>query len=366
MSIPQASPKAAYMAQKEAIQKAVERVLESGWYILGREVEAFEAEFAEYCQARYAIGVANGTDAITLALKACGVQPGDEVITTTHTAVATVAAVELCGAVPVLIDINPRTYLIDVDQIAPRITPKTKAIIAVHLYGQPVALEKIQALCQSHNLVLVEDCAQAHGARIAGRRVGSLGSISTFSFYPTKNLGALGDGGAVLTSDPDLAQRVRELRQYGWRERYISFIPGGNSRLDELQAAMLRAKLPLLDAGNERRCQFAALYRERLKGTPLILPSTVPGTQPVYHLFVVRTPRRDELSLFLKEKGIGTGIHYPAPIHLQPAYLGRLAQAGDFPQAEAACREILSLPLYPEMSEEDVEQVCSAIKEFFN
>ena len=363
--IPFASPKASYLAHQSAIDAAIERTLESGHYVLGHEVEMFEAEFAAYCQADHCVGVASGTDAICLALQACGLGAGDEVITTAHTASCSVAAIELAGATPMLADIDPNTYQIDMAQVAERVTPRTRALLLVHLYGRPAALDGAQQLCQRHGLQLVEDCAQAAGARANGRRVGSIGSISAFSFYPTKNLGALGDGGAVVTSSQELAERVRVLRNYGWRERYVSERPGTNSRLDELQAAVLRVKLRHLDADNARRRTLASQYTNALQGLPLVVPETGTDLEQVWHLYVMRTAVRDRLRAFLETHGVATGIHYPVPVHLQPAYAGRLGRPGDFPHAEAATREILSLPLYPEMSEHDVDTVCAAVAGFF-
>jgi dTDP-4-amino-4,6-dideoxygalactose transaminase len=368
--IPQANPQAQYLAHKTEIDAAIARVLEGGRYILGQECAAFEREFAAYVDVRHAIGVGSGTDALHLALAACGVGPGAEVIAPAHTAVATVAAIELTGAVPVLVDIDPASFNLDPRKLEAAITPRTKAVIPVHLYGQAADLAPILEIARRHSLRVVEDCAQAVGATYHGKRVGGWGDIAAFSFYPTKNLGALGDGGMVVTNDPALAERANLLRQYGWRERYISEIAGWNTRLDELQAAILRVKLRHLDADTATRRQWAALYNECLnplgfqnpKG--LSLPQEMPYGQHVYHLYVVRHSRRDELQAYLKERGIGTLIHYPAPIHLQPAYRGRLGDAGSFPESERATREIFSLPLYPELTQDQIRQVTDAVCQY--
>jgi dTDP-4-amino-4,6-dideoxygalactose transaminase len=364
-TILQANPLASYLAHQADIDAAVARVLHSGRYILGPETAAFEEEFARYLGARYAVGVGSGTEALHLALVACGVGPGDEVITVSHTAVATVAAIELCGAAPVLVDIEPRSFTLDPARIEPALTARTRAIVPVHLYGQPADLDPILALARQYNLRVIEDCAQAHGAVYRGRRVGTWGDIAAFSFYPTKNLGAIGDGGLVATNDERLAGQARLLRQYGWRQRYVSDVPGWNTRLDELQAAILRARLPGLDADNAQRQRLAALYHERLAGMPVIMPEELPDRCHVYHLYVIRCPRRDELAVYLGEQGIGTQIHYPVPIHLQPAYSGRVSPAGALPVTEQAAQEILSLPLYPELAADDVETVAQHIRRFY-
>lgn len=363
MIIPVANPRAQYAAHRAEIDVAITRVLDVGRYILGEETRAFEREFAAYIGVDHGIGVGSGTEALHLALKACQVGPGDEVITVSHTAVATVAAIELTGAAPALVDIHPSTYTLDPLLLERAITPRTKAIIPVHLYGAPADLDPILAAARRHNLKVVEDCAQAHGATYRGRRVGAWGDIAAFSFYPTKNLGAIGDGGLVATNDAALAERIYLLREYGWAERYVSSIGGWNSRLDELQAAILRVKLRHLDADNARRRALANLYDERLPpATPK--PCTPAYGEHVYHLYVIRHPQRDRLANYLREKGIGTGIHYPQPIHLQPAYRGRLGDAGSLPASEHAAREVLSLPMYPELAEEEARQVADAIRSF--
>ncbi len=354
-----------YHAIRDELNAAVARVLERGAFILGEEVASFEQEFAAYCGVSHAVGVGSGTDALQLALRACGIGPGDEVITASFTSVATVAAIELTGARPVLVDIDPRHYTLDSEKLAAAVTPSTRAVIPVHLYGSPAELELILAVAQQHNLRVVEDCAQAHGAMYRGKKVGAWGHVSAFSFYPTKNLGAYGDGGAMVTDDPELAERVRLLRQYGWKDRQVSTVKGLNSRLDELQAAILRVKLIHLDEWNAKRRQLALRYQDLLRDTGLTLPFAPSDSEPVHHLFVVRSPERDSLRAFLSDKGIQTLIHYPLPVHLQPAYSDLGYRPGNLPYSEAAAREVLSLPLYPEMSEDMVEEVCRGIRDFY-
>lgn len=358
--IPCADPKAQYLAHKDGIDAAVRRVLDGGRYILGAEVAAFEAEFAEYLGGGHAVGVGSGTEAVHLALAALGVGPGDEVITVSHTAVATVAAIELCGAVPVLVDLEPAYYTIDPEKVEAALTPKTKAVVAVHLYGQPADLDALTDLCRRKGLKLLEDCAQSHGARWKGRRVGTFGNAAAFSFYPTKNLGAIGDGGAIFFKDKASADKARLLREYGWAERYVSAIPGLNSRLDELQAAILRVKLRALDADNAKRRALAAVYRASLAGLPG-LPVERPGAEHVYHLFVAALPGRDAVKAALHERGVGTMIHFPTPIHLQPAYKGRVPVRGSMAVTEKAAREVLSLPMFPELPEADARRSAEAL-----
>ncbi len=364
--IPQANPKAQYLAHKAEIDAALARVLEGGRYILGEECAAFEREFAGYIGVRYAVGVGSGTEALHLALAACGIGPGDEVIAPAHTAVATVAAIELVGATPILVDIDLRHFNLDPTRLEAAITPRTRAVIPVHLYGQAADLAPISAIARRYGLRVIEDCAQAVGALYRDRRVGGWGDVAAFSFYPTKNLGALGDGGMVTTDDAVLAERALRLRQYGWRKRYISEIAGWNTRLDELQAAILRVKLRYLDEDTALRRKWVALYNTNLSDlqnlTGLVLPQEMPYGRHVYHLYVIRHPRRDALQAYLQERGIGTLIHYPLPIHLQPAYRGRLGDRGSFPAAERAACEVLSLPLYPELTEEQVYTVTQAMR----
>jgi dTDP-4-amino-4,6-dideoxygalactose transaminase len=365
--IPQTDPKAAYVAERAAIDAAIARVLAGGSYILGAEVEAFEQEFAAFIGCRHAVGVASGTDALVLALRALDLNPDDYVATVSHTAVATVAAIELAGAKPLLVDIEPATMTLDPASLGrafARPPGRIAAIIPVHLYGQAADLAAIQALARQHGARILEDCAQSHGARLGAKRLGSFGDIAAFSFYPTKNLGALGDGGMVLTDDAALAARVRELREYGWRERYVSAIAGMNSRLDAIQAAILGAKLGALDADNGRRQDVAALYDAGLAGAGLVLPTRRGDASHVFHQYVVRTPKRDGLRAALAQRGIGTGIHYPVPVHAQPAYQGRIAIGpGGLGASERAAAEVLSLPIYPQLGEEAARCVVAAVRE---
>ncbi|CAG0952855.1 dTDP-3-amino-2,3, 6-trideoxy-4-keto-D-glucose/dTDP-3-amino-3,4, 6-trideoxy-alpha-D-glucose/dTDP-2,6-dideoxy-D-kanosamine transaminase [Anaerolineales bacterium] len=365
--------KAQYLSIQPEVDAAIARVFASGQFILGAEVEAFEREFAEACGVSHAVGVDSGTSAIQLSLLACSVGAGDEVITVSNTAVATVTAIELTGAKPVLVDVHPQTLTLDPSKLEGSLTSRTRAVVPVHLFGCPADLNPILDFARTHGLFVVEDCAQAHGATYHGKPVGGWGHLSAFSFYPTKNLGAYGDGGAVLTNDSALAERVRLLRQYGWDGNRISQQKGMNTRLDEMQAAILRVKLRHLDQWNDRRRELAALYKSLLmplvfseanppkKRERLTLPVEPPETHHVYHQFVVRHPQRDALRNYLLEHGIHTQIHYPVPIHLQPAYRDL---AVPLPVTESAADQILSLPLYPELRNEDVEKVCQTIHNF--
>lgn len=363
--VPQANPGAAYRALKPEIDAAVARALESGWYVLGQEGRAFEAEFAAWLGAGTAVGCGNGTDAIALALRGLGIGPGCTVVTVSHTAVATVAAIESTGATPLLIDIERAHYTMDPAELAavladpPPGLPPIRAVIPVHLYGQVADIEVIASLCRRYGVALIEDCAQAHGALRSGRKAGTFGDAATFSFYPTKNLGALGDGGAVVARDPEVAARIAALRQYGWREHYISDMVGVNSRLDELQAAILRVKLTHLDAANARRRDIAAVYDAVLGERR---PAQRRGSTHVYHLYVVRVADRPAIQARLRAKGIGSGVHYPMPVHLQPAYAGRVAlgPAGCAETARASA-EVLSLPLYPELTDAQVALVRESL-----
>jgi dTDP-4-amino-4,6-dideoxygalactose transaminase len=344
------------------------RVLASGRYILGEEVAAFEREFAGYLGVRHAVGVASGTDALALSLRASGVGPGDAVLTVSHTAVATVAAVGLCGARPVFVDIDPETYTMDPAGLEAAIRGfhggRLKAIVPVHLYGHPADMETILSVARRNGLTVVEDCAQALGASLDGKAAGSFGDLAAFSFYPTKNLGGLGDGGMVATDDAVLAERVRSLREYGWRERYVSEVAGTNSRLDELQAAVLRVKLPHLDAENAARRRLAGVYDALLSGSWVEPSRSRAGVIHAYHQYVICAKGRDALREFLREKGISTLVHYPVPVHLQPAYLGGFLPAGGLPVTGAVVASILSLPMYPEMPRGDVEAVSHEINGF--
>ena len=359
--IPVASPLAAYQRYRDELDAAWQRVMESGRYILGPEVAAFEAEFAALAGAAEAVGVANGTEALWLALLAVGIGPGDEVLVTSLTASATVAAIVGAGAAPVFVDVRERDLNIDPALLAQRLTPRTRAVVAVHLYGNPADVTAIGTFCRAHGLRLVEDCAQAHGAQHAGRPVGSFGDAAAWSFYPTKNLGAFGDGGLVTTSDPGVANRLRLLREYGWRERYHSADHGWNSRLDELQAALLRVRLAHLEADNLRRRAIARQYRAALPAE-LRSPQAQSGDLGVEHLFVVRHPQRDRVRHALAEAGIGTAIQYPVPCHLQQAYAGYGGGVASLPVTEQAVGEIFSLPMYPELEDSEVERVIAGVQ----
>jgi dTDP-4-amino-4,6-dideoxygalactose transaminase len=344
------------------LDAAYARVVDSNRLILGGELEAFEREFAEHTGTHHCIGVANGLDALFLVLKAWGLGPGDEVIVPSNTYIATWLAVSYVGATPVPVEPDARTCNIDAGRIAAAITPATRAILPVHLYGQPADMDPIMALARAHGLKVLEDAAQAHGARYHGRRAGALGDAAGFSFYPGKNLGALGDGGAVTTNDDQLADRVRVLRNYGSRSKYHNEVQGFNSRLDEMQAAFLRAKLPLLDDWNRRRTDIAAQYRELLRDIPLQMQHVLPGTEPAWHVLVVRSGRRDALQAMLTSAGIGTVIHYPVPPHLQPAYAAMGLQRGALPISEALHDQVLSLPLWPQMRGDCVRAVAAAVR----
>lgn len=365
-TIPVATPLAQFKAHEREIRGAIDRVLESGWYILGSEVKAFEQEFADFTGTGFSIGVASGTDALALALLAAGIQTGDEVITVSHTAVATVAAIEQVGAVPVFADIDPVTRCLDPAKVSELLSTASRAIVPVHICGQPAPMGEILTLAAKHGLKVIEDCAQAHGAEIDGKRVGTFGDAAAFSFYPTKNLGAIGDGGAVVTNSAAVADACRSLREYGWRDRYISSVPGGNSRLDELQAAILRVKLPHLAADNARRREIADRYREVIDGEIIAPPSAIAGTLHAMHLFVVECDRRDELARALADEGIGTARHYPAPVHHQPAYAGRIRGGERLPVTERLYKRILSLPMYPELTDFQVERICAALKKWLS
>jgi dTDP-4-amino-4,6-dideoxygalactose transaminase len=369
VTVPQADPGASYRAQKREIDAAIARALDSGWYILGKECAGFEAEFAAWQGARRAVGVANGTDALALILRGLGIGPGAAVATVSHTAVATVAAIEMVGAVPVLIDIDPATYTMDPRELAavlsspPPGLPPIRAVIPVHIYGQPASVEEIIRVADAHGAAVIEDCSQSHGALIGQRKCGTLGAAAAFSLYPTKNLGALGDGGVLSTDDEALAERIAALRQYGWRERYISDMAGVNSRLDEVQAAALRVKLTALDAANARRQAIAAAYDAALAGGPLAAPVRRAGTSHVFHQYVLRCRDRAAIQAFLRARGIATNIHYPVPVHAQPAYRGRVALGpAHCAETERAAGEVLSLPMFPELTDAQVEAVCAALR----
>lgn len=358
--IPCINPKASYLSYKDEIDKAIKRVLESGWYILDKEVASFEKEFASFIGTKYAIGVASGTDAITLALKSLDIGIGDEVITTSFTATATISAIELTGAKAIFVNIEEDFFTIDTSKIQDTITEKTKAIVAVHIYGQPCNLDGILDIAKNNDLHVVEDCAQAHGAKYKGKMVGSMGDVSCFSFFPTKNLGAIGDGGAVLVNSSKLDEKLRMLRQYGWDEVRNSQFQGYNSRLDELQAAILRVKLKYLKDDIEKRNHIAKMYYENLKDTDFILPKVRNECYHAYHLFVIRSDNRDELVRFLKECGIVAIVHYDKAVHQENAY----KENDTFPISEKCVKHIVSLPMYPELKDNDVKYIISSLKSF--
>jgi len=364
MNVPFLDLKAPHEELRAELREAFERVLDSGWFILGNEVKQFEQEFAGYCEAAHCVGAGNGLDALHLILRAYGIGEGDEVIVPANTYIATWLAASHAGATPVPVEPDVRTYNIDPARIEEAITSRTKAIIAVHLYGQPADMDAINAIAKRHGMKVIEDAAQAHGARYKNRRVGTLGDAAGFSFYPGKNLGALGDGGAVTTNDADLAEKVRELCNYGSRGKYRNEVQGFNSRLDELQAAFLRVKLNRLDAWNARRLAIADEYMNALSDIDVVLPYVPEWTDPVWHLFVVRSQHRDDLQAHLKKCGVDTMIHYPIPPHLQQAYAGIGVCQNDLPIAESIHREVLSLPIGPHMNEEQVSKVIAALKTF--
>lgn len=361
MNVPFLNPGAQFAAQRKEILAAVESVLDRGHYILGPNVAALESEVAAYCGCRFGVGVNSGSDALTLALRALGIGPGDEVITTPFTYIAPAESIYQMGAKIVFADIHPRRFTLDPADVARRVTPRTKAILPVHLFGQAAPLGDLQSL----GLPIVEDCAQAIGTHYRGRPVGGQGVIGCLSFYPTKNLGAAGDGGMVLTQDEALAHRLKMLRVHGIERRYYHDLHGWNSRLDELQAAILRVKLPRLTAGNERRAALAARYAAGLGDLPVELPETAPDSTHIYHVFALLTDRRDELQAHLASQGVPTLIYYPLPLHLQKVYAEYGWKEGDFPVAEQVSRRILPLPMYPELTDEQVDHVIRVIRTFF-
>ncbi len=345
------------------LSEACLAALARGDYVLGEDVDRFEEEFAAYCGVRHAIGVDSGTSALELALRAHDIGPGDEVITVANTFVATAFAISHCGATPILVDADPVSYNIDCAQLRLVIGPSTRAIVPVHLYGRPADMTAIQAVAHEHDLVVIEDACQAHGARWHGRRTGSFGDAAAFSFYPSKNLGAHGDGGIIVTGDDGIAERLRLLRNYGAPHKYRSELVGYNRRLDTLQAAMLRVKLPLLDGWNDARRRHAARYTELLDGTGLGLPISGEDIEHVWHLYVVQAHDRDGLRARLRDQGVDTGIHYPVPIHRHPAYRALGYSRGDFPVAERLAGQVLSLPMYPELDDHAVERVASVLRD---
>ena len=362
MNVPFVDLKASYTELKTEIDEAIKRVLESGWYILGEEVETFESEYANYCEAKYCVGVANGLDALHLALLALGVGEGDEVIVPSNTYIATWLAVSQCGATPVPVEPNELTYNIDPERIEAAITEHTKVILPVHLYGQPADMDPILTIARKYGLKVLEDGAQAHGARYKGKRLGAHGDVVAWSFYPGKNLGAYGDGGAITTDNPEIADRISVLRNYGSRVKYINEVRGFNSRLDTLQAAILRVKLKHLDKANQARQSIATLYLNHIPSSNLTIPSVPEWAEPVWHLFVVRSKHREQFQHQLNQVGINTLIHYPIPPHLQSAYAHLGFEKGSFPIAEKIHDEVLSLPMWPLMSKLEIQQVIDAVK----
>jgi dTDP-4-amino-4,6-dideoxygalactose transaminase len=364
LQVPFVDLAAQYCTISAEINEAVSKVIRETDFILGREVHLFEEEFASFCQANCAIGVDSGTSALELALRAYEIGPGDEVITAANSFIASALAISHAGATPVLVDVNADTYTIDVGAIEKAITPRTKAIIPVHLYGHPADMDPILQLAQRHGLIVIEDACQAHGARYKGKRAGSLGHAAAFSFYPGKNLGAYGDGGMVVTNDYTVAKRLEMLRNYGQREKYQHMFRGYNRRLDTLQAAVLRVKLKHLDEWNDARRQHAKSYRRLLEQSGIVAPHVVANSESVWHLYVIRVDQRDALKEHLASRGISVGIHYPIPIHLQPAYRDLSYRQGDFPVTEEYARRILSLPMYAELTPESVSRVAEAASEF--
>jgi dTDP-4-amino-4,6-dideoxygalactose transaminase len=365
MAIPFVDLQTQYQSIKEEVDPAIHRVLDRGDYVLGQAVRDFEKEFAAYCEADYAVGVDSGYSALELALIGLGVGSGDEVITQANTFMATALAIHNVGAKPVLVDIDPETYLLDPNLLEAAITPATKVIMPVHLYGQPSDMGSILAVAKKHGLKVVEDAAQAHGSRFEGKRIGGLGHAAGFSFYPGKNLGAYGDGGAVVTNDREVAEKVIMLRNLGMKIKYHHEIKGFNNRLDTVQAAVLGVKLRHLDKWNAGRRQVAAWYEEQLAGTPVITPKTSENVEHVFHLYVVRVPgQREAFMTSLQESGIASGLHYPIPIHCQPAFAELPYKEGDFPITEAYSQSIVSLPMFAELNHEDVIMICDHIKRF--
>jgi dTDP-4-amino-4,6-dideoxygalactose transaminase len=362
MHVPFNDLKRRYLAHKSEIDRAIESVLNSGQYILGKHVEEFERSFAQYCGLLYGVGVASGTDAIHLSLRACGVGEGDEVITVANTCVPTIAAINMAGAKAIFVDINPLTFTIDPKKIEAAITKNTSAIVPVHLYGRCADMHAILDVASKYNLIVIEDCAQAHGASYYGLKAGSMGDVGCFSFYPTKNLGAFGDAGMVVTSNREIADNVRMLRQYGEVTRYHSEVKGFNSRLDDMQASILLSLLPSIEEQNYRRRDIASIYQSELDGLELVCPQNDFGFHHVYHLFVIRVTGRDNFQIALKENGVTTLIHYPVPIPLQQAYKEYLLQISNIPETMRICKEIVSLPLFPEMTEAEITHVIDICK----
>ena len=361
MDVPFVDLRAQHSSLASELQQAVSAVFQRADFVLGEEVSLFEDEFAAYCEAKYAVGVDSGTSALELALRSFDIGPGDEVITVANTFIATASAVSYCGARPVLVDVDPQTLTIDATRIEEAITERTKAIIPVHLYGHPADMDPVLDIARKHHLIVIEDACQAHGARYKGRRVGSLGHAAAFSFYPAKNLGGCGDGGIILTDDRQITARLRMLRNHGQQQKYLHLLLGHNRRLDTLQAAILRVKLRYLDAWNAARRQHAELYTRLLAASGVTTPAAADYAEPVWHLYVIRTLQREALKAYLVDRGISVGMHYPIPIHLQPAYRDLAYKRGDFPVSEACAEQGLSLPMYAELSAEQIQFVAEAI-----
>jgi len=354
-----------YDSIKKEVDSKISAVLESGHFILGKDVENFEGNFASFIGVKNCVGLDNGTSALELSLRALGIGEGDEVITVANTFIATASSIAFTGARPVLVDIDKEIYNIDVTKIEEAITPKTKAIMPVHLYGQPADMDEITKIAKKHDLFVIEDACQSHGAEYRGRKTGSLGNVAAFSFYPAKNLGCFGDGGAIVTDDDRIAEKIRMLRDYGQKEKYQHMFIAYNRRLDTIQAAVLGVKLKYLEKWNQRRREVARLYNEGLKNIDVVTPVERDYNKHVYHLYVIRTKERDRLKEFLQAKGISTGIHYLIPIHLQPAFKHLGYEKGDFPVTEGYSKEILSLPIFPELKKEEVEYISDCIAEFY-
>jgi len=363
MNIPFGDLKRQYIALKDEIDEAIHGVLDSGWYILGKRVDAFESAFADFCGCEYGIGVGSGTEALHLGLIACGVEPGDEVITVANTCVPTISAISFAGACPVFVDVVPESFTIDPGQVEEKISDRTRAIVPVHLFGQSADMDPIVAIAKKYNLKVIEDCAQAHGTEYRERKVGSLGDVGCFSFYPSKNLGAFGDGGMVVTSDSELADKLRMLRFYGQSRRDYHEIKGFNSRLDEIQAAILHTKLVHLDHWNDRRRQIAECFKENIVKPEIMHPREMEYGKHIFHLYVIRVSARDEFRQRLLARGISTGVHYPVPIHFQKAYADLNLPIGSLPVTEEIANQIVSLPVFPELSDGEIAYVCQVINE---
>ncbi len=365
MNIPFGNLHRQYKKYKSEIDKAVQSVLDSGYFILGENVKKFEIEFSDYCGVKYGIGVGSGTEALHLALIASGVGSGDEVITVANTAIPTISAISFAGATPVFVDIDENSFNINEDLIEEKITGRTRAILPVHLYGNPCKMDKILDIADKYDLKVIEDCAQSHGAEYKGKAVGSFGDTGCFSFYPSKNLGAYGDGGIIVTGSKELNDRLRLLRNYGQEKRYYSIIKGFNSRLDEIQASILRAKLKRLDSWNKTRTAIAEKYSQNFLDLPVACPQAGPDSMHVFHLYVIRVKNRKKFMDYLDINGISTLIHYPVPIHLQPSYKELKIEEGSLPVTEKVSKEIVSIPIYPELEDKEIDCIIERVREYF-